>query len=173
MQDSRITKTVAAGMLAIAMMVVPVTVVAQGAGTILKPADLQKLMPASVFYRGQTATTQLRNSGGVKFADGFLILTSLVDTSGYSTGIAANYQAYFITEVPIKVGGHSLSAGAYGVGFIAENKFIVTDLGAHVVLSVGSATDSELKRPVPLEILPDSSGGFRLYAGRSYVILSR
>jgi hypothetical protein len=146
---------------------------AQGSATVLKPADMQKLLPASVFYRGQTATTQQRNSGGIKFADGFYVLASLVDTSGYSTGIAAKYQAYLLAEVPIKIGGHSLAAGAYGIGFIANDKFVVTDLGAHDVFTVASSNDAALQRPMPLQILADQSAGFKLYAGRRYVTLSR
>ena len=146
---------------------------AQGGAKILKPAEMTKLIPQTVFYRGQTATTQVRNSSGIKFEDGFFVLASMVDTSGYSTGIAAKYQAYFITEVPIRVAGKNLAPGAYGIGFIEGNKFLVTDLGAHEVLAAASSTDSELKHPVPLQILPNASAGFRLYAGRSYVVLNR
>jgi hypothetical protein len=146
---------------------------AQGSATVLKPADMQKLIPSTVFYRGQVATTQQRNSGGIKFADGMYVLASLVDTSGYSTGIAAKYQAYLITEMPIKIGGHTLASGAYGVGFIAGDKFVVTDLGAHDVFTVATSNDAALQRPTPLQILADQSAGFRLYAGRKYVTLSR
>ena len=116
-----ILKMAAAGALAVAVMTAPGAAIAQGSDTVLKPEDTQKLLPATVFYKGQSATTQLRNSGGVKFADGFYVLATLVDTSGYSTGVAAKYQAYFITEVPIKVGGQSLAAGVYGIGFFADN----------------------------------------------------
>jgi hypothetical protein len=168
-----ILKMAAAGMMAVAVMAVPAAALAQGSDTVLKPADLQKLMPASVYYKGQSATTQLRNSGGVKFADGSYVLTTLVDTSGYSTGVAAKYQAYFITEVPIKVAGHKLEAGVYGIGFIADNKFVVTDVGAHEVFTVASGDDAGLKRPTPLQVVADPAGGFRLYAGRKYVNLSR
>jgi hypothetical protein len=162
------------GMLAMAMAAIaPMAVSAQGNITILKPAAMEKLMPTTVFYRGQSATTQLRNSGGVKFGDGYYVLTSLVDTSGYSSATAAKYQAYFITEVPIQVGGMQLGAGAYGVGFIAGGKFVVTDVGGHDVLTVDSSTDNNLKRPMPLEVVADGSGGFRLYMGRKYVVMSR
>ena len=163
----------AAGFLTALIITTSIASLAQGSATILKPADMGKLMPSNVFYRGQQAPTQLRNSGGIKFSDGFFVLTSLVDTSGYSTGVAAKYQAYFISEVPIKIGDHSLAPGAYGIGFIDNDKFIVTDLGAHEVFTVTSATDSGLKRPMPLQILSDAGGGFRLYAGRKYVVLSR
>jgi hypothetical protein len=165
-------KILAAGMLAGAMFMMPGPIPAQQGATVLKAVDAQKLLPASVFYRGQSATTQLRNSGGVKFADGYFVLATLVDTSGYSTGVAAKYQAYFIAEVPIKIGGQSLPAGVYGIGFVA-NKLVVTDVGAHDVFSVDSSNDSALKRPMPLQVLSDPSGGFRIYAGRQYVTFNR
>jgi hypothetical protein len=169
---SRICKVAAAGLVAVAMMATPAMSMAQGGATVLKPAEVEKLLPASVFYRGQSATTQIRNSGGVKFADGFFVLTTLVDTSGYSTGIQSKYAAYFITEVPIKVGGVTLRAGAYGVGIVG-NKFVVTDVGAHDVLSVALADDAALMHPMPLQVTADPVGGFRLYIQRKYVILSR
>ena len=166
-------KRMAAGLLVAAAVMVPATIKAQPGDTVLKPADVEKLLPASVFYRGQSATTQLRNSGGVKFADGYFVLTTLVDTSGYSTSVAAKYQAYFIVEVPLKVGGKDLPAGVYGIGFVADNKFIVTDVGGHDLFTVSSGDDQEMKRPTPLQVLEDKAGGFRLYAGRKYVLFSR
>jgi len=114
----------------------------------------------------------LRNSGGVKFADGSFVLATLVDTSGYSTGVAGKYQAYFITEAPIKLGVKSLAAGIYGAGFVG-GRFIVTDVGGHDVLSVKADEDAALKRPLPLQIVADAAGGFRLYAGRKFVSFSR
>ena len=168
-----ILKWAGAATLAMAVITSPARIVAQGGDTVLKPADTQKLLPSSVYYKAQTAPTQLRNSGGVRFSDGYYLLATLVDTSGYSSDVAAKYQAYFITEVPIKIGGQNLPAGAYGVGFIAGDKFVVTDIGAHDVFSTTSSTDDGLKRPVPLQVMADPAGGFRLYAGRKYVNFSR
>lgn len=162
-----------AAALALMLLASPMRMFAQGGDTVLKSDDAKKLLPAAVYYKAQSAPTQLRNSGGVKFADGFYVLATLVDTSGYSSDVASKYQGYFITEVPIKVGGQSLPAGAYGVGFVADNKFVVTDVGAHDVLSVSYSTDETLKRPVPLQVQVDPAGGFRLYAGRKYVTFSR
>lgn len=173
MSKTKIWQCIASGVMGMAVLFASSLLAAQGSPTILKPADMAKIFPATVFYCGQTATTQLRNSGGIKFPDGHFILTSLVDTSGYSTGIAAKYQAYFITEVPIKVAGENLGAGVYGVGFIEGDKFVVTDVGAHDVFTVSSATDQNLKRPMPLQVVANESGGFRLYSGRRYVVLSR
>jgi hypothetical protein len=171
---SRITlKLAMAGMLAAAAILSQGSLLAQNAGRVLKPAELEKLLPASLFYRGQSATIQVRNSGGVKFDDGYYILATLVDTSGYSTGVAAKYQGQLIAEVPVKIAGQSLPAGVYGIGFIADNKFLVTDVGAHDVLSVDSTTDEALKRPTPLQVVAGPSGDFRLYAGRRYVVIGR
>lgn len=167
-----ILKGTAAGMMAAAMTMTPVALSAQGSDTVLKAAEVGKLLPASVFYRGQPANTQLRNSGGVKFGDGFYLLVTLVDTSGYSTGVQTKYSAYFITEVPIKVDGQSLPAGAYGAGFVGD-KFVLTDVGAHDVLSVTAGEDAAQKHPMPLQVVADPGGGFRLYLQRKYVSLSR
>lgn len=144
-----------------------------GGNTVLKPADTQKLFADKVWYKGQSAPTQLRNSGGVKFSDGYYVLATLVDTSGYSSDVQAKYQAYFITEVPLKIGGKDLPAGIYGVGFIGGDQFAVTDVGAHDVLTVSHSTDAEMKRPMPLQIIQDPQGGFRLYTGRKYVSFTR
>jgi hypothetical protein len=144
-----------------------------GASTVLKPSDLEKLFPATVYYCGQTAPAQVRNSGGVKFGDGHYVLASLVDTSGYSSGVAAKYQGYLIAEVPIRIGGKNLAVGAYGFGFLDDGRFVTTDLGGKDVLAVHSAKDSAMTRPRPLEVMDDPSGGFRLYSGRSYVHFDR
>ncbi|HET7104033.1 MAG TPA: hypothetical protein VFI20_08090 [Terracidiphilus sp.] len=166
-------KLAGAGALALSMMASPVPLTAQPGATVLKAAEAQKVLPPAVFYKGQSAPTQLRNSGGVKFADGYYVLATLVDTSGYSSDVASKYQSYFITEVPIKIGGRSLPAGVYGAGFIGGNRFVVTDVGAHDVLSATYATDEVMKRPVPLQVVTDPGGGFRLYEGRKYVRFSR
>jgi hypothetical protein len=144
---------------------------------VLHPPDLTKLLPASVFFRGQTATTQARNSGGVRFADGFFMMAALVDNSGYSTGIQEKYQAYLITEVPLSFDGHTLPPGAYGAGIVkgADSlQFVVQDLGAHDLFQASAANDAELHRPTPLQVTAVSaSGKYRLYFGRNFVEFSR
>jgi hypothetical protein len=141
--------------------------------TLLTAPEAAKLMPETVFFRGQVAGVQGRNSGGLKLTDGMLVLCALVDTSGYSTAVQQKYQAYFITEVPLDIGGQTLKPGAYGVGFIQGNKFLVMDVGAHDLFTVGSSHDAELKRPTPLQVLAESAPNkFRLYINRNYVLIS-
>ena len=101
MRFQAIMRIACAAAVGVAVMAAPGRVLGQGNGTILKPADTQKLLPASVYYKAQSAPTQLRNSGGVKFSDGYYVLATMVDTSGYSSDVAAKYQAYFITEVQL------------------------------------------------------------------------
>ena len=147
-------------------------VLAQAGDTVLTVAEATKLLPPSVYFKGQSATTQLRNSGGVKFADGMYVLAVMVDTSGYSTDVAEKYQSYLIAEVPIKIEGHALPAGIYGVGFVGD-RFVVLDVGAHDLFSVASHTDAEMKRPMPLKVIAGDGGGFRLYQGRKFVGFAR
>jgi hypothetical protein len=148
---------------------------AEGKEVILKAADItSKIFPERVFFRGQTAPAQMRNTGGVHFSDDFYVLAGLVDNSGYSTGIREKYQAYFLNEVTLEIGGQTLKPGAYGVGFIEGGKFVVMDLAANDLLRVASHRDSDIKRPVPLQVLPGAvTGSYRLYVGRDYVEFHR
>ncbi len=173
MRFQSVMKTSAVALLCVPALMAPVRALAQSAGSVLTSDDVKKMLPASLYYKGQAAPAQARNSGGVKFSDGFYVLATLVDTSGYSSDVQTKYQAYFITEVPLKIGGQNLPAGAYGVGFIGGDKFVVTDVGGHDVLTVSSASDDAMKRPRPLQIVADPAGGYRLYAGRRYVTFSR
>jgi hypothetical protein len=160
-----------ARMFAAAAVMAVATAAAAQTGTVLKPADTQKLLPATVYYKGQSAPVEMRNSGGVKFADGANVLAVLVDTSGYSSDVAAKYQACFITEVTVKLAGQVLPAGIYGAGIVG-GRFVVTDVGGHDVLTSPTATDDTIRHPMPLWFA-STGGGYRLYLGRQFVTLSR
>jgi hypothetical protein len=176
---------VLAALLALSVLVVvPAGMAQQGSAAtattqsgVLKAADLASLFPQQVFFRGQSATVQMRNSGGVRYSDGMLTMAALVDTSGYSSGIQQRYQAYLITEVALRMGGSNgrkLPAGAYGVGFIQDNRFVVMDLGAHELMNIPTERDAELHRAMPLQVLEaPRSGSYRLYVGRAFVTLQR
>ncbi len=141
--------------------------------TIVHAADAAKLLPGQVFFRGQSAPLQARNSGGIKFSDGMYVLAALVDSSGYSTAIQQKYQAYLLAEVAIEINGHPLPAGAYGIGFVS-GQLDVMDIGNHPLFSVTATRDDALKRPTPLQVLADGAAGkYRLYEGRDYVVISR
>lgn len=140
--------------------------------TVLGRDEAEKILPAAVFYGGQTATLQGRNSAGIRTAEGKLVLASLVDTSGYSSGVAERYQGYLIAEVPLRVEGVELPAGAYGFGFVAGDRVVVMDLGQHELVNAGTHRDGTIRRPAPLLVVADGAGGYRLYLGRSFATLS-
>ncbi len=132
--------------------------------------DLKKVVPATYFFRGQSAPVQLRNSAGFSGADGKLVLAGLVDTSGYASDVQARYQGFLITEVKLNIEGSELAPGEYGFGFSQAGKFLVMDVGANDLFSVGAKMDDKLARPVPLKIVEDRAG-YRLYTGRKWVLL--
>jgi hypothetical protein len=131
--------------------------------------DLNTIVPNNYFYRGQSAGVQLRNSAGVRTKDQKYVLAGLVDLSGYASDVAQKYEGFFITEVKLKIEDSELAPGQYGFGFVGD-KFIVTDVGAHDLLSVSSKHDGNLKRAMPLKIVGDGVS-YRLYAGKKYVTL--
>src|SRR5258708_22349639 len=100
--------------------------------TVLKASDIKtKLFPESVFFRGQTAPAQMRNTGGIHFSDDFYMLAGLVDNFGYSTRIREKYQAELITEAALQFGAQSLKPRAYGAGFIVGGKFVGLAFGGN------------------------------------------
>jgi hypothetical protein len=146
-----------------------------GKESVLRAADITpKLFPEHVFFRGKVAPAQLRNTGGVHFADDLYVLAGLVDSSGYSTAIKEKYQAYLLNEVTLEIGGQTLKPGAYGFGFLAGSKFVLMDLAANNLGEAAGQRDAEMKRPVPLQVVASSStGSYRLYVGRDYIEFRR
>jgi hypothetical protein len=141
---------------------------------LLDRAHASAILPGSVFYAGQSAPVQGRNSGGIRFDGGKLALVALVDASGYSSGIQQSYQGYLLTEVPLKIGDKTLAPGAYGFGFVAGNRMVVMDIGGNEILHTATTRDEQIVRPTPLQMVPDASapGHYRLYLGRTFVTIS-
>ena len=137
---------------------------------VLTAADVQRLLPATFFYSGQSAPVQMRNAAGVRSAHGKVLLAALVDVSGYSSAITEKYQGLLLLDGTAKVGGKPLAAGAYGLGVLPDGSFLVTDLGGGTVLSAALTNDDTMRRPVPLQIR-EVDGKFRLYLGKKYVTL--
>ena len=144
-------------------------VVAQNKAGVLTPAELKKVVPSAYFFRGQSASVQLRNAVGFRDSSDRYVLAALVDTSGYSTDIQEKYQGLFITEVKLKVGDAFLAPGAYGFGF-KDNKFMILDVSSSEILNVPFKTDDSVAQPVPLKLTADGAS-YRLYAGKKWVML--
>ena len=146
---------------------------AAAAPGVLSAAETQRLMPPAVFFQGQSATVQIRNSFGVRFTNSGLVLAGLVDTGGYSTAIRGKYQFYLLSDTPFEIAGKKLSAGAYGCGFVQDG-LLVMDLGGKEIFHAPVTSDAAMTRPRPLEIVagkgPDE---FRLYLGRDFVTIGK
>src|SRR5215475_13331537 len=116
-----------------------------GNDQVLKASEITpKIFPEHVFFRGQVALAQLRNTGGVHFGDDLFVLAALVDSSGYSTAIKEKYQAYLLSEVTLEIGGQTLKPGAYGFGFV-NGKLILMDLAANNLIQTVGQHDAEMK----------------------------
>lgn len=154
---------------AVVLLMCTTALVAQSAkpGPLSTP-ELKQVVPAVYFFRGQSATVQIRNASGFRAANGKLVFAALVDTSGYAHDVAEKYQGLLITEVKISLGDKELVPGAYGFGFVDDGKLIVMDVGANDVLTAATTVDEQLRHPVPLKIEADGKG-YRFYSGRKYV----
>ena len=142
---------------------------AQSKAEILAGDELNRVVPTSFYFAGQSAETQIRNSAAAKIGQNRFVIVGLVDTSGYSTELQGIYEGFFITDSPVKIGGKTLNTGAYGFGF-AKDKVNIFDLSSKQILSVKIIEDVELKRPRPLMMTSDEKG-IRLYKGKSYVLI--
>ena len=142
---------------------------AQGAPTVVTgDANLKKVLPDTYFFRGLSATTQLRNAGAVHYPDDFYVIAGLVDTSGYSSDIKAKYIGLFITEKKLQFGTSTLIPGEYGMGYTADNKFHIMNVAGDEVLVADLPTDDNVKRPQPLKMTVDGAN-VKLYLGKKYV----
>lgn len=135
---------------------------------VMPSADLKKVVPDSYFFRGMSATTQLRNSAAIHYPDDFYVIAGLVDTSGYSSDVKAKYNGFFITEKTLKFGNSTLGPGQYGMGYTAEGKFHILDVAGNELLVVDIMMDDKLARPQPLKIVMDGATA-KLYLGKKYV----
>jgi hypothetical protein len=136
----------------------------------LSTPELKQVIPSVYYFRGQSATVQVRNASGFRASNGKLVLVALVDTSGYAQNVAEKYQGMLITEIKLNLGGTELAPGAYGFGFVGDNKFIVMDVGANDLMTATTTVDEQIQHPVPLKLQPDGNG-YRFYAGRKWVSL--
>jgi hypothetical protein len=137
---------------------------------VLSADEINHSAPSVFFFRGQSATVQLRNTAGFRVEPDKLVLVGLVDTGGYSTDVKAKYQGFLITEVKLSVEGKQLSPGQYGFGFSKEGNFVVMDVGANDLFTSAAHVDERLPRPRPLNLQQDNAG-YRLYEGRQWVDL--
>src|SRR3712207_298217 len=154
------------------LLLLPAAARAQAWPRILEGADLERVVPQSFYFEGQSGPTQMRNAAAAQLGPRRFVLAGLVDTSGYASDVREKYQGFIVTDSPIRLGGARLPTGAYGFGFTSDGWLNVMDVGGRRVLSVRARADDGLQRPRPL-MMTDARNGVRLYAGRSFVVISR
>jgi hypothetical protein len=148
---------------------IALSAVAQSTPKVVAPDDLKKVVPEAYFFRGMSATTQLRNSAAIRYPDDFYVMAGLVDTSGYSSDVKAKYNGFFITEKKLRFdGGAMLAPGQYGMGYTPEGKFHILNVAGDEVLVADIMVDDKLARPQPLKIVMDGATA-KLYLGKKYV----
>lgn len=156
---------------ALFLFILPAAASAQGWPQVLEGDALTRVVPPGFYFEGQSAATQMRNAAAAQLGPKRFVMAGVVDTSGYSSDVQAKYQGFLITDSPITLGGARLATGAYGFGFTSDGWLNVMDVGGRRVLSVHARNDDRLQRPRPL-MMALAPRGVRLYAGRSYVLIS-
>ena len=138
----------------------------------LSKTELAQLVPTNYFFAGQTATTQVRNAGGVRFEDGKLLLLALVDNSGYSTGVAQKYQGLLITEVVLEVNGKTVPPGSYGFGLPSPDHVGILDINGSEIAGDSATAAAGSERAVPLHVMV-STGKIVVNIGKRSFSLAR
>lgn len=138
---------------------------------IIEGRELERVVPQGFYFEGQSAPTQMRNAVAAQLGPKRFVIAGLVDTSGYSSDVQGKYQGFIITDSPVTVGGKPLPTGAYGFGFNSEGRIDVMDVGGRRVLSVRTRVEEKVQRPRPL-MMKAEHDGLRLYAGKSFVLIS-
>ena len=166
----KLTQWIFSGVLTLCVLAALPALAQSKSAAILTPADTAKIAPATVFFRGQIAPLQLRNTYGVRTGSGAVVLMGLVDSSGYSSGVQQKYQGYILTEIPLDFSGKHLQPGAYGFGFVQANTFTVMDLGNHDLFSTAWTANAAMQRPRPLQIVQGTQArAYQLCSGRKCV----
>ncbi|MDQ1612133.1 MAG: hypothetical protein QOG00_2064 [Pyrinomonadaceae bacterium] len=146
-------------------------VAAAQAPVILSGAQLARIVPSGFYFEGQSAPTQMRNAAAARFGAKQHVVAGMVDTSGYSADVRSRYEGFFIIDTPMMVGGQELAVGAYGFGFVENNRFTISDVGGTQLFTVNTEPDRNMRRPRPL-MMARGAGGVRLYSGRRYVSIT-
>jgi hypothetical protein len=77
--------------------------------------ELRKIIPPRAPVIKENIETEFRTASGVTDGRGRFIAGVVIITAGYSA--EGKYSHFFIAQVPLKVGGMSLRAGEYVIGY--------------------------------------------------------
>jgi hypothetical protein len=143
--------------------------------TVQPEAKLVKLLPATIFLDGENVPTQKRNSSLVELQNGKLLLTTLVDTAGYSSAYQEKYIGSIQSQGAFTLGGKDFGPGSYGFGRTKATEgdkevvsLCVYDVGGNKLAQIPMGKNDSLHPVKPLQIAAEKDGA-RFYLGPYYL----
>lgn len=161
--------------LAVALSLIPSAFAQSKTATVQPEAKLVKLLPATIFLDGENVPTQKRNSSLVELQNGKLLLTTLVDTAGYSSAYQEKYIGSIQSQGAFTLGGKDFGPGSYGFGRTKSTEgdkevvsLCVYDIGGNKLAQIPMGKNDSLHPVKPLQIAAEKDGA-RFYLGPYYL----
>jgi hypothetical protein len=133
-------------------------------------------VPDRFYLETDAIPVQKRNATFLVTPGGSHILFALLDTSGYSSRVQTKYKGMVITEGKVSLAGVPLSVGSYGFGFdpstegsTEASKLTLYNQAGEKVAVLTAKRDTQMKQPVPLQVVIEKRGTARLYLGRDWI----
>ena len=88
--------------------------------------ELRSVIPARAPVIAERIETEMRTASGVIDGAGHTIAGVVLITAGYSAN--GKYADYFVTQVPLKIGDHTLPSGAYLIGWTRSSEELLVTI---------------------------------------------
>jgi hypothetical protein len=166
-------------LLAVGLLAVwPSRLAAQGGFQLVTGKAFDGAVPDRFYLEANAIPVQKLNAAFLLTPGKGHILFALLDTSGYASDVQTKYKGMIITEGKVSVEGAKLSAGSYGFGFdtAAEKsteaaKFTLYNQAGEKIAVFAAKRDTQIKQPVPLQVVIEKGGTAKLYLGRDWIEL--
>lgn len=154
----------------------PSRLVGQGEFEVITGQSFDGAVPDRFYLETNAIPVQKRNAAFLRTPGGSHILFALLDTSGYASSVQTKYKGMIITEGKVSVEGAMLSAGSYGFGIDPSTeksteaaKFTLYNQAGEKIAVFAAKRDTQIKQPVPLQVVIEKGGAARLYLGRDWI----
>lgn len=84
------------------------------------PQELQSLLPSRAPVVRERIETEMRTASGITDGKGKYVAGVVLITAGYSAD--GKYSHFFLTQVPLTIGGFQLAPGSYLIGWSHEDE---------------------------------------------------
>ena len=135
--------------------------------------DFTRAVPKDFYLEGNSIPVEARNAALLTTPSGHRLLLALIDTAGYSSQVQQKYMGMLINEGSVDFCGKPLEVGSYGIGMKmppaqsdAGAEFFLYNQAGREVCHCTVKKDSELKHPVPLQVVVKTEKTAILYLGR-------